>query len=195
MVGSISTSPQNDTLFGRISYNDETTITPNGFPNVQIDPATGLLSSTGVTVDQSYIQYAGPNNEDQYSFGLSYVHVYTPNLLLNLKFGILRSQILSFPANQGSGVSTKLGFPCNATSCVNYTTGASLVGSSGLTHDNVAGLNGAGGLTQIGDTTFVPLGYWDTNFQYSAGLTWNKGSHSIQDGPCLDPSARWSRTE
>jgi hypothetical protein len=176
---------QNDTLFGRISYNTETTITPNGFPTVKIDPATGNLSSTGVTVVPVVTSYAGPNNEDQYSFGLSYVHVYTPNLLLNLKFGILRSQILSFPANQGTGISTKLGFPCNTTSCVNYTNGASLVGSSGLTHDAVTGLNSAGGITQIGDTTFVPLGYWDTNFQYSAGLTWNKGSHSIKMGLAL----------
>ena len=173
-----------DTLFGRLTYNTETTITPNGFPNVCInaDGTLGTLGGTCTPVEPVVTSYAGPNNEDQYSFGLSYVHVYTPNLLLNLKFGVLRSQILSFPANQGTQVSTKLGFPCNPTSCVNYTTGASLIGSSGLTHAAVSGLNSAGALTQIGDTTFVPLGYWDTNFQYYAQLTWNKGAHSIKFG-------------
>jgi hypothetical protein len=177
---------EKDTLFGRITYNDETTITPNGFPNVCLNASGTIASTSGpcgaINVEPVVTSYAGPNNEDQYSFGLSYVHVYTPNLLLNLKFGIFRSQILSFPANQGTEVSNKLGWPCTATSCIDYTTGASLVGGSGLTHFSVSGLNGAGGYTTIGDTTFVPLGYWDTNFTYSAGLTWNKGSHSIKMG-------------
>jgi len=176
---------EKDTLFGRITYNDETTITPNGFPNVCLNADGTLNTATpcgGVAVEPVVTSYAGPNKEDQYSFGLSYVHVYTPNLLLDLKFGIFRSQILSFPANQGTEVSTKLGFPCTTTSCIDYTTGASLVGGSGLTHAVVSGLNSAGALTQIGDTTFVPLGYWDTNFTYSAGLTWNKGAHSIKIG-------------
>lgn len=173
-----------NSLWGHITYNGETTITPNGFPNVVINPATGALATggSGVKVEPVVTSYAGPNNEDQYSFGMSFVHVYSSNLLLNLKFGVFRSQILSFPANQGTEVSTALGFPCNATSCVNYATGASLVGSSGLVHYSISGLNGAGGYTTIGDTTFVPIGYWDTGFQYIAGLTWNKGNHSIRFG-------------
>ena len=64
---------------------------------------------------------------------------YNPNLLLNLKFGVFRSKILSFPANQGTGVSTALGFPCTPTACVNYTNGESLVGSSGLTTMSISG--------------------------------------------------------
>lgn len=173
-----------NSLWGHITYNGETTITPNGFPNVVINPATGALATggSGVKVEPVVTSYAGPNNEDQYSFGTSFVHVYSSNLLLNLKFGVFRSQILSFPANQGTDVSTALGFPCNATSCVNYTTGASLVGSSGLVHYSISGLNGAGAYTTIGDTTFVPIGYWDTGFQYMAQLTWNKGNHSVRFG-------------
>lgn len=178
-----------DTLFARITYNGETTITPNGFPNVCLNANGTVASTTGtcgaISVEPVVTSYAGPNNEDQYSFGLSYVHVYTPNLLLNLKFGVFRSKILSFPANQGTGISTKLGFPCTTTSCINYTNGSSLVGSSGLTTMSISGLNGAGGYTTIGDTTFVPLGYFDTNFQYYATLTWNKGAHSIRYGVAL----------
>jgi hypothetical protein len=181
-----------DNLWGHITYNGETTITPNGFPNVCIVPATGNLQSGGsggppcssgsVMVEPVVTAYAGPNHEDQYSFGTSYVHVFDPNLVLNLKFGVFRSQILSLPANQGTGISTALGFPCTATSCVNYTTGASLVGSSGLTHFSVAGLNGAGGYATIGDTGAIPIGYWDTGFQYMATLAWNKGAHSVRYG-------------
>lgn len=171
-----------NTLYGRITYNQETTITPNGFPNVTIDPATGNLASSGVTVEPVVTSYAGPNNEDQYSFGLSYVHVFSPSVILNLKTGVFRSQILSFPANQATFISTKLGFPCTATSCVNYAPASSLVGSSGLVRMTVSGLNSAGSFSTIGDTTFVPLGYWDTNFQYGGFVTWNKGSHSIRMG-------------
>lgn len=175
-----------NSLWGHITYNGETTITPNGFPDVYIDPTSGNLAtattSGAVKVEPVVTSYAGPNNEDQYSFGTSFVHVYSPNLLLNLKFGVFRSQILSFPANQGTDVSTKIGFPCTATSCVNYAPAASLVGSSGLTHFSISGLNGAGGYTTIGDTTYVPLGYWDTGFQYMAVLTWNHGNHSFRYG-------------
>jgi hypothetical protein len=170
-----------DSLFGRITYNGETTLNPNGFPSVTIDPASGSLGGS-LPVTPVVTSYAGPNNEDQYGFGLSYVHVYSPNLLLNLKFGVFRSQILSFPANQGTDVSTKLGFPCTTTSCINYTPASSLVGSSGLVHVAPKDLNSGTSYTTIGDTNFVPLGYWDTNFQYVAGLTWNKGSHSIRFG-------------
>jgi len=171
-----------DTLYGRITYNQETTITPNGFPNVTIDPTTGNISGSGVKVTPVVTSYAGPNNEDQYSFGLSYVHVYNANLILNLKAGVFRSQILSFPANQATFISTKLGFPCTATSCVNYAAASSLVGSSGLVRMTVSGLNSAGSISTIGDTTFVPLGYWDTNFQYGGQVTWNKGPHSVRFG-------------
>jgi Carboxypeptidase regulatory-like domain len=175
-----------NSAWAHITYNGETTITPNGFPNVYINPTTGALASAGasgaVMVEPVVTSYAGPNNEDQYSFGSSFVHVYSSNLLLNLKFGIFRSQILSYPANQGTEVSTKLGFPCNATSCVNYATGASLVGSSGLVRTSISGLNGAGGYTSMGDSNYVPIGYWDTAFQYMAQLTWNHGTHSMRFG-------------
>jgi hypothetical protein len=175
-----------NSFWAHITYNGETTITPNGFPDVYINPLTGAsvsaTTSGAVKVEPVVTSYAGPNNEDQYSFGSSFVHVFSSNLLLNLKFGIFRSQILSYPANQGTEVANKLGFPCTATACINYTTGASLVGSSGLSHFSISGLNGAGGYTTIGDSNYVPIGYWDTGFQYMAQLTWNRGNHSIRYG-------------
>ncbi len=175
-----------DTLFGHITYNGETTLNPNGFPSVYIVPSTGALGSSGtsgaVKVTPVVTSYAGPNNEDQYFFGLSHVHVYSPSLILNLKFGVMRSQILSFPANQGTEISNVLGIPCSATACVDYTNGSSLVGASGLVHASVRDLNSGTSYTTIGDTTFIPLGYWDTSFQYFATLTWNKGAHSVRYG-------------
>jgi hypothetical protein len=178
-----------DTLFGHITYNGLNTLNPNGFPDVYINPATGDLSSAGgsgaLKVTPVVTSYAGPNYEDQYFIAASYVHVFNPNLLLDLKGGVMRSQILSYPANQGTEISTKLGFPCTATSCVNYSSPASLVGSSGLTRPTVRGLNSGTSYTVIGDSNFVPLGYWDTSMQYYGILTQNKGTHSIRYGLTL----------
>jgi hypothetical protein len=175
-----------DTLFGHITYNGLYTLNPNNFPNVYISPATGALASPGASgalkVTPVVTSYAGPNNEDQYFVAGDYVHVFSPNLILNLKAGVMRSQILSYPANQATEISNKLGFPCTATSCINYSSPASLVGSSGLTRPTVKGINGGTSYSVIGDSNYVPLGYWDTSLQYYAVLTQNKGSHSIRYG-------------
>jgi hypothetical protein len=167
-----------DSLYGRYTHNGETTISPNGFPNVYIN-ANGTLGTAGggTLVDPVVTSYAGPNTETQEAFALSYVHVFNPNLLLNLKAGVFRSNIQSNPANQGTNVSTKLGFPCNSVSCINFATGA-----SGLVHMTPSSVNGSTVTTAIGDTTFIPLYEFDTVFQYLGGLTWNKGPHSVRFG-------------
>jgi hypothetical protein len=174
-----------DTLFAHITYNGETTLNPNGFPNVYLDSSGNVTTPTAsgaLKVTPVVTSYAGPNNEDQYFVAADYVHVYSSNLVLNLKAGVMRSQILSYPANQGTEISNKLGFPCSPTACINYSSPASLVGSSGLTRPTVHGINGGVSYSTIGDSNYVPLGYWDTSLQYYAVLTQNKGSHSIRYG-------------
>jgi hypothetical protein len=172
-----------NTLFGRFTHNGETTISPNGFPNVYINPDGTLGTSTSsgaVLVDPVVTSYAGPNNEVQNALAINFDHVFNPSLVLTIKAAAFHSSIESWPANQHTNVSTKLGFPCNSTSCINYAdTG---VGSSGLTHVTVSGQNGTPSYTAIGDTTFIPLLEYDTGFQYSGGLTWTKGAHSIRFG-------------
>jgi hypothetical protein len=170
-----------NTLFGRLTHNGETTISPNGFPNVYINPDGTLgTSSSGALVEPVVTSYAGPNNEVQNALAITYNHVFSPSLVLSIKAAAFHSSIESWPANQHTNISTKLGFPCNSTSCINYAdTG---VGSSGLTHVTVNGQNGTPTYTAIGDTTFIPLLEYDTGFQYSGGLTWTKGAHSVRYG-------------
>ncbi|MGH9572017.1 MAG: carboxypeptidase regulatory-like domain-containing protein [Candidatus Acidiferrales bacterium] len=172
---------EKNTLFGRLTHNGETTISPNGFPNVYLNPDGTLASAgSGILVDPVVTSYAGPNNEVQNALALTFVHVFTPSLVLNAKAAAFHSSIESWPANQHTNVSTKLGFPCDSTSCVNYAdTG---VGSSGLARVTVSGQNGTPGYSTIGDTTFIPLLEYDTGFQYMGDLTWTKGSHSIRFG-------------
>jgi hypothetical protein len=174
-----------NTLYGRYTHNGETTINPNGFPNVTINPATGLVSSSGVLVDPVVTAYAGPNFETQDQTEVSFVHVYNPNVVLNLKLGIFRSNIQSYPANNNSFVTNSLGFPCNASACINAGHIIPSVVGSGLTQVAVSGLNGANNYPTIGDTSFVPLLEYDTDFQYMGTLNWTHGAHSIRFGLSL----------
>jgi hypothetical protein len=52
-----------NTLFGRFTHNGETTISPNGFPNVNLNPDGTLASAGSGTLDDPVeTSYAGPNN-------------------------------------------------------------------------------------------------------------------------------------
>ncbi len=175
-----------NTMYGRYTHNGETTINPNGFPNVTIDPATGLLSGSGVAVTPVVTAYAGPNNEVQNNLAFSFVHVYNPNLLLNLRAGAFRSAIISLPANDGTDISNKLsGGLCTAVQCINAEHLAPGVIGSGLTTVGYSAVNGSNTYSSIGDTSFIPLLEFDTTFQYMGTLTWNHGSHSIRFGLSL----------
>jgi carboxypeptidase family protein len=177
-----------NTLYGRYTHNGETTINPNGFPNVNINPATGLPEASGgvaITPVMSATQYAGPNFETQDQTTLSFVHVYSSNVVMNLKLGVFRSNIQSFPANNNKDNTNALGFPCNASACINAEHVTPGVVGSGLSQVAVSSLNGGISYATIGDTSFIPLLEYDTSFQYLGSLTWTKGAHSIRFGATL----------
>ncbi|HTZ74066.1 MAG TPA: carboxypeptidase regulatory-like domain-containing protein [Candidatus Aquilonibacter sp.] len=175
-----------NTFYGRFTHNGETTINPNGFPAVRINPSNGdPVSTGGVLVNPVVLAYAGPNKETQDQLELSYVHVYSASLVLNLKFGVLRSNIDSEPINELSDVSNNLGFPCGPTACVNAEKLVPSVVGSGLATATYSSVNGGISPTGMGDTSFIPLREYDTAFQYLATLTQNHGNHSIRYGISL----------
>jgi len=182
----------NNTLYGRYTHNGETTINPNGFPSVNLNPSSTPIpflpeASGGVAIDpvMSATQYAGPNFETQDQTEISYLHVYTPNVVLNLKLGVFRSNIQSYPANNNLYNSNALGFPCNASACVNAGKIIPSVVGSGLTQVAVSSINGQQSYATIGDTSYIPLLEYDTSFQYMATLNWTHGAHSIRFGLSL----------
>ena len=72
-----------DTLFARYSFNDVNTYTPGSLPDVSINGKTfGPSNPPGIT--------GGPALERGQNLGLDYVHVFRPELLLELKFAYLR---------------------------------------------------------------------------------------------------------
>jgi Carboxypeptidase regulatory-like domain len=189
-----------DTFFARYSFNNLDTVTPDAFPPVMIDTTTGMPAASGVKVypsapgsnaPMSFANaFPGPNFERQQGLGLSYVHVFSPNVIVALRAGYLKSSIKSVGPNYGSTVSNKLGFPCNAVQCMNLPPNlAGSAQSSGL-----AGVNfdaditaGSGGVTtpdwtDLGDVSALPLLEFDNSYQYMGEVTWNKGNHSIKIG-------------
>ncbi|HKQ86604.1 MAG TPA: carboxypeptidase regulatory-like domain-containing protein [Candidatus Acidoferrales bacterium] len=175
-----------DTLYGRFTHNGETTINPNGFPNAHIDPATGYPEqSGGLLITPVVTSYAGPNYETQDQTTISYLHVFNPNVVLNLKLGVFRSNIASWPANNGTDISNKLGFPCDATACINAEHITPGVVGTGLTTVNPTSINGAPSYNAIGDTNWIPLLEYDTSFQYMGIVTWTHGAHNVRFGATL----------
>ena len=164
-----------DSFYGRYSYNNVATLTPGGLPDVTITPAEDSNLSSNLTLSpgsNTCFCFPGTAQERQQGLAVAYVHVFRPDLLLNLKAGYLRSFILSEPQNYGRAVSTALGFPCNPTSCVNVPGNTYATGLVGVNTNFV----------QLGAAQFTPELQIDNTFQYSGALTWNKGAHSIKMG-------------
>src|SRR5580704_7794950 len=99
-----------NSLFGRYSFNNVDTFTPDSFPEVGgIHPGTG-----------PYGTFPGPAKERQQSLGLEFVHVFPPDLLVQLRAGFMRSNIDSLALNSGTtNAALAFGFPCTPTSCIN----------------------------------------------------------------------------
>lgn len=192
-----------DTFFARYSFNNLDMVTPDAFPTVIIDPATGMPAASGgsgVVVHPSAPgsnapmsfsnAFPGPNFERQQGLGLSYVHVFNPDVIVALRVGYLKSSIKSVGPNYGANVSNKLGWPCNAVQCINLPPNlAGSAQSNMLTGVNLDGdtTAGSGGnptpdWTDLGDVSALPLLEFDDSYQYAGEVTWNKGNHSIKIG-------------
>src|SRR5208337_5405469 len=112
-----------DTLFVRYSFNDVNTYTPGSLPDVFINGKTFVPSNPpGIT--------GGPALERGQNIGLNYVHVFRPELLLELKFAYLRFANQSLTLN-GADAGVDLGFdPCSLGTgyCMNADSGGAKYG-------------------------------------------------------------------
>ena len=161
-----------DTLFARYSFNDVNTYTPGSLPNVSIDGKTFVPSNPpGIT--------GGPALERGQNLGLDYVHVFRPELLLELKFAYLRFANQSLTLN-GADAGVELGFdPCS------LGTGYCMNADSGGAKYGLPAFFVAPPYTGLGDTLFAPLFDYNNTFQYQGSLTWNHSTHSVKTGASL----------
>ena len=149
----------NDLFFARYSINNTNTDTPGPFPEVDgIFPGGNVYGEDGTAQQQE-------QNVD-----LDYTHIFTPNVLLELKAGYTRINNASLPLNYGNSFSTQLGL-----TGANYTDATSHF----LTPFVPSGYG------SLGDGEYLPLQDLDNNFEYYGALTVNRGKHNMQMGASL----------
>jgi hypothetical protein len=151
-------------FFARYDYNKVNTFTP---PGLGTDPATGLQISGG------QFDFDGPATDTAQQYGFGFTHIFTPNLLVDLRAAYTRINNLSLPLNSSG---TK-----GADAIVQGTNPGTFA-----TNLNSQSLNltpiGFHGLSDIGDGSFVPLQDIDGTYQYVGTVSWTKGNHNIKLG-------------
>ena len=147
-----------DTLFTRYSLNNTKTLIPPGCPTA----ANGIspVCDTG---------RSGTASQRAQSAQVSYAHVFSPSVVMELKSGFARYYIYSLPQNSGKNASQQLGLPG-----INIDSD-----SSGLSIMAIAGY------TSLGDATYIPLLTLDNMFQETGNISYIHGSHSIRVGADL----------
>jgi hypothetical protein len=151
----------NNSVFGRYSYNNVKTWNPTTFP---------VKSVAGLSIMPTGAGYS-PNNTHNTS--LSYIHTFTQSLLMQIQAGYLRVVNSTYPASFGNGntigptVNTAYGMP-----------GVNISGfTSGLAH---VGWNN--GYTTLGGGAFTPLTDLTNAYQLMGTVTYTRGAHNLKFG-------------
>jgi Carboxypeptidase regulatory-like domain len=154
----------NDLFYARFTSNNVSSVIPTNLPNVTIN---------GVSINPGNGQFgfAGPAKDVAYNGQLNYTHIFSSNLLLELKAAYTRIDNTSNSPNSGTNAATAVGFPSN----INF----GPLASSGLSLINVAGF------APLGDSNFVPIVDISNTFEYNGAITYNRGSHSLKFGAAL----------
>jgi hypothetical protein len=151
-----------DRLFARYSYNDVSTATPGAFPDVS--EANLTISPGGVPFG-----FAGPSITKAQNVQISYTHLFSPNLIMDLKTGYTRIVIDSESLNYGKNVSSALGV-------VNANT-PDAIQTTGLTPLAISG-----GYAAPGDSPFLPILDRNNTFQYMGAVIYTHGKHDLKMG-------------
>ena len=152
-----------DSMFGRFSYNPTFNSQPSLF-----NPVNGITAGGGI--------YPGPSNADSQSYMLDYVHIFSPTLVMELKGGFTRLNLLTASPDVGSNVAlNKFGMP-NTDVNPNIT---------GLPAIQLTGFVGTGSDFTLGNDNFVPIYDINNVFQETGTLTWTKGAHNVKYGASM----------
>ena len=152
-----------DKLFGRYSYNDVSTVAPGAFPDV---------TEAGLTIAPGGVPFgfAGPSVTKAQNVQIDYTHLFSPNLIMELKTGYTRIVIDTESLNYGHNVSTSLGV-------VNANT-PDAIQTTGLMPLDIL----SGGYAAPGDSPFLPILDRNNTFQYMGSVIYTHGKHNIKMG-------------
>ena len=153
-------NPDNQ-VYARYSYNRVNTFTPGACPIVDgIDPncIVGGIAAGGA--------FPGPNHTTAQNVVASYVRVYNPRLISEIKGSYAHPDINSYPANYGGNLGREFGIP--NTNVDQLTSGMPLMSTTGY--------------ALLGDAQAVPLSTGDKTFQLAGSVTKTSGAHNIKVG-------------
>lgn len=155
-----------DSIFGRFSYNNVTTLTPGIFPAVPDPTNASVIIHPGGNV----YGFQGTAYEKADNGMLSYTHIFTPNLVFEAKTAYTRFYNNYVTLNQGNNVSADLGF-------ANINVGTTTTG--------LADIYPIDGYASLGDSTYEPTLAVTNNQQEMVNLTYTHGKHSLELGASL----------
>jgi hypothetical protein len=152
-----------DSIFARFSYNPTFNSQPALFPNAMVDGQT-LSAGGGI--------YPGPSEADSQGYMASYVHVFSPTMVMELKAAYTRLWLYTSAPNQGTNASQKLGMPNTDVSSQ----------ISGLATIDIVPMRAVGSSFTLGDDRYVPIFDVNNVFQEQGSLAWTRGTHNIKFG-------------
>jgi outer membrane receptor protein involved in Fe transport len=154
-----------DIFFAHYSWNPVDTTQPGAYPDVKPDWAGGETVEAGGTY------FAGPSKAKSQNLHLDYVHIITPNLLVQLRAGYTGIKIDTLPTNYGKNLSDKIGV-------LNGNLGDKQ--SSGLTT-----IMFTDGSSMLSSGFYIPILDHNNTFQYNGVVTWTRGPQTVKVGGSL----------
>jgi hypothetical protein len=152
-----------DSLFARFSYNPTFNSQPALFPDTTVD---GVKVSAGGGI------FPGPSEADSQGYMASYIHIFSPTMVMELKAAYTRLWLYTSAPNQGTNASQKFGMPNTDVSDQ----------ISGLATIDIVPMRGVGSSFVLGDDRFVPIFDVNNVFQEQGSLAWTRGAHNIKFG-------------
>jgi hypothetical protein len=156
---------QNNHLFARWDYNAVNTNTP-----AAIGPGANPLAPSalkGITPGGGRWNFAGAAKDDAQQLALGYTHLFSQNLVVDLRAAYTRINNFSQPLDYNTNADTTVGFPSNG------------LLTTGLTPTGINGLN------DLGDGAYVPLQDIDGTYQYGGTVSYTIGKHTTKAGASL----------
>jgi len=161
------TFSQNDHFFARFDYNSVTGTIPAFLPAGANPNAPSTLKS--IAGGGNYWAYTGPAKDTAQGWALGYTHIFSQNLVADLRAAYIRINNFSQPNNYNSNADVTIGFTPNGLPSL----------TSALTPTDI------NDFASLGDGAYVPLQDIDNTFQYSGTVSYTIRSHNLKMGAGL----------
>jgi hypothetical protein len=154
----------NNQFFARYANNPVSTFVPGSLPLTTLGTKTFYPGGQG--------SWPGPSTTASQNMQLDYLHIFNPNLLLDLKAGYTRINIASKALTSGMGMQALLGMPNAAT-------------PGDPIYDIMPQMGGPIFDWSTLGSTASPNYDINNSFQYAGSVTYTNGSHSFKFGASL----------